>query len=55
MTPLAKSLLAAVAALALLGACTKEGTYPVSGDQCGPEDPVQTLDAADCYIPPAGV
>ena len=28
-------------------------TYPVSGEQCGPEDPVKKLDAADCYIPPA--
>ncbi|MFA3915361.1 hypothetical protein [Ruegeria hyattellae] len=55
MTPFAKSLFAAVATLALLGACTKENTYPVTGEQCGPEDPVKTLDAADCYVPPAGV
>ncbi|WP_170479366.1 hypothetical protein [Ruegeria arenilitoris] len=40
----------------LLGACEKESeTYPVTGEQCGPEDPVQTLDAADCDILPAGV
>ncbi|MES0828339.1 hypothetical protein [Ruegeria sp. SCP11] len=40
----------------LLSACEKDvETYPVSGEQCGPEDPVKTLDAADCNILPAGV
>ncbi|MDP5216060.1 hypothetical protein Q5Y75_02405 [Ruegeria sp. 2205SS24-7] len=55
MTPFTKALLAAVATLALLGACVKEDTYPVTGEQCGPEDPVKELDAADCYVPPAGI
>ncbi len=43
-------------AAAVLSACENTAeTYPVSGEQCGPEDPVQTLDAADCNVPPAGV
>lgn len=35
---------------ALLTACTEETptTYPVSGEECGPGDPVKGLDAADC-------
>ena len=33
--------------LGLMG-CEKEGTYPITGEECGPNDPVQTLDAADC-------
>ncbi|MEX0306104.1 MAG: hypothetical protein AB3N12_01850 [Ruegeria sp.] len=43
-----------VASTAILAACEKgSDTYPISGEQCGPEDPVKTLDAEDCYIPPA--
>ncbi len=39
---------------AFLTACEKQSdTYPITGEQCAPEDPVQTLDAGDCYIPPA--
>ncbi|WP_170329569.1 hypothetical protein [Ruegeria arenilitoris] len=39
-----------------LSACEKDtDTYPVSGEQCGPEDPVKTLDAADCDVLPAGI
>lgn len=34
-----------------LTACAETGTYPVSSDQCGPTDPVKTLDAADCVVP----
>ncbi|SLN60395.1 hypothetical protein [Ruegeria meonggei] len=45
-----------MAAALLLSACDKTSeTYPVTGEQCGPEDPVKTLDAADCDILPAGV
>ncbi|MEW2918918.1 hypothetical protein AB1A64_17780 [Ruegeria sp. ANG10] len=45
-----------MAAAMLLSACEKDTeTYPVSGEQCGPEDPVKTLDAADCDILPAGI
>ncbi|MDO8985977.1 hypothetical protein [Cypionkella sp.] len=29
-----------------------ESTYPVSGETCGPDDPVQTLDANDCTVLP---
>lgn len=28
-----------------------EGRYPVSGGSCGPDDPVQKLDAKDCTVP----
>ncbi|WP_165689332.1 hypothetical protein [Yoonia rosea] len=38
----------------LLANCTQEGTYPLSGEECGPDDPVLTLDAADCMAPIAG-
>ena len=40
----------------ILSACEKEAdTYPVTGEQCGPDDPVQTLDATDCNILPPGI
>ncbi len=49
--PLALVLLVAAATLS---ACEKEpDSYPVTGETCAPTDPVQTLDAADCYVPPA--
>lgn len=45
-----------VAAATVLSACEKSAdTYPVTGEQCGPNDPVKKLDAEDCYIPPAGL
>lgn len=33
-----------------LSACANEGHYPVSGEECGPDDPVQSVDpnAANC-------
>ena len=31
-------------------ACTEVETYPLSGEECGPEDAVQELDAADCVV-----
>ncbi len=34
-----------------LAACTEPETYPVSGEECGPNDPVQSLDAKDCLPP----
>ncbi|MGV6805273.1 MAG: hypothetical protein ACWA49_13820 [Ruegeria sp.] len=51
----AKSLLILlIASAAVLSACDKSNdTYPVTGEQCGPNDPVKTLDAEDCYVPPA--
>lgn len=39
-----------VATLGLTG-CAETGSYPVGGAQCGPTDPVQQLDAADCVVP----
>jgi hypothetical protein len=36
--------------LALFG-CAEPGHYPLSGEDCGPNDPVRTLDAADCTAP----
>ncbi len=48
---LSKSLLPLFAALALLGACATADTYPLSGEQCGPTDPVKNLDANDCMPP----
>lgn len=41
-------------AVLLLQGCETQGQYPVSGEQCGPEDPVKELDAGDC-MPPAGI
>lgn len=44
-----KPILALVlAALAMLATCTDTTRYPISGDQCGPADPVQTLSAESC-------
>lgn len=37
----------------LLTACT-ETTYPLSGEDCDPGDPVQSLDASDCVAPAGG-
>lgn len=34
-----------------LAACTQPETYPVTGEECGPKDPVLELDAADCGTP----
>lgn len=41
-------------ALVLLANCTPTGRYPLSGEKCSPQDPVQTLDANDCTIPGLG-
>jgi len=39
-----------LAAGGLTAACTEPRTYPVSGQECGPDDPVRSVDAdaADC-------
>ena len=29
-----------------------ESKYPISGETCGPQDPVKTLDARDCTVLP---
>jgi len=40
--------LAPLLAFLVLAACAEPGTYPVSGEQCTPEDPVHDLSAASC-------
>lgn len=42
-----------IAMVFFLAACEEE-KYPVSGEDCGPADPVQELEAADCTIPGTG-
>ena len=37
-----------------LAACEDTTRYPVSEEQCGPNDPVLGLSAADCNVAPAG-
>jgi hypothetical protein len=41
--------------LLVMGACENGEKYPISGEDCGPDDPVQSLDAADCVAIPTGV
>lgn len=41
-------------ALLFIASCAEEGRYPLSGDECGPTDPVLALDAADCAVPGIG-
>jgi hypothetical protein len=47
-------ILCLLCALLVMGACENEGKYPITGEDCGPEDPVQSLDAADCVATPTG-
>lgn len=37
-----------------LGACTEEGKYPVSGEECSEGDPVQDIVPPDCATLPSG-
>ena len=48
MTPVRIIILALLSLPLLLAACTEPGTYPISGEECGPDDPVLELDASDC-------
>ena len=41
-----------IAVAALVG-CTATDKYPVTGEECGPDDAVKTMDAGDCMIPTA--
>ncbi len=43
-----------IVALLMIASCAPEGQYPVSGEECGPDDPVLTLDASDCDVVPTG-
>ena len=36
---------------AVLAGCTEPDHYPISGQECGPDDPVLDLDANDCVLP----
>ncbi|WP_299725521.1 hypothetical protein [uncultured Tateyamaria sp.] len=38
-------------AVLALSACEPPDRYPVSGEQCGPEDPVLDLSVDDCTPP----
>ncbi len=40
-----------LAALGVVAACTDTETYPITGEECGPDDAVKTIDAADCDVP----
>ena len=37
----------------ILVACTEEGKYPLSGEECTAQDPVQEMTTADCAALPA--
>ncbi len=41
------SVAAICAVLAVMG-CEQQNAYPISAEECGPNDPVKTLDASDC-------
>jgi hypothetical protein len=47
------SFIAVLAAAALLTACEPD-RYPITGQECGPDDPVRALDGSDCVSIPAG-
>ncbi len=34
--------------IAVLAGCEQQETYPISGEECSADDPVQTLDTAPC-------
>ena len=38
-----------------LAACGEPEAYPVSGEECGPGDPVQSLEGIDCAPVVGGV
>ena len=49
MSSLAK-LATVLGTVVLVAACEAPDRYPVSGEECGPDDPVKTMDSsmADC-------
>ena len=47
-----RSLQIAIVIMALAVSGCAENAYPISGETCGPDDPVQTLDAGDCTVLP---
>ncbi|WP_158284686.1 hypothetical protein [Oricola cellulosilytica] len=48
----AANVLAGLALLLVVG-CATDGRYPISGEECGPDDPVKTMSAPLC--PETGV
>lgn len=42
---------ALLAILLAVAGCTEPDTYPLTGEECGPQDPVLDLGAADCGTP----
>ena len=40
-------------AAAMVSACEDPSRYPVSGEECGPQDPVQTIDGSIASCVPA--
>lgn len=45
-------LLLAMLSLGGLSACVADDEYPISGEECGPEDPVKDVSAADLNCVP---
>ena len=33
-----------------ISACAEKEKYPISGEQCGPQDAVQDLSTSDCTV-----
>lgn len=31
--------------------CAEPGRYPITGEECKPDDPVKDLSAPDCIVP----
>ncbi len=43
--------LIALLAATLVTGCEQKDQYPISGEECAPEDPVKSLDVSDCVTP----
>lgn len=35
----------------VMAGCAEPGRYPVTGEECKPDDPVKDLSAPDCIVP----
>lgn len=42
------SIVLALSSALLLTACFKDGQYPISGEECGPNDPVKDMTFTEC-------
>lgn len=45
------TILVMLAAFATISGCTDSDHYPISGQECSPDDPVHDLSASDCMPP----